>query len=54
MNVSVFTHVEVTDSQLDDLERNCRTDYVLHYLHFNHHPTACTLGNVVPYHVKDV
>ena len=52
--VSAFTHIEVTDSQLNDLERNCRTDYVLHYLHFNHHPTAYTLGNVVPHHVKDM
>ena len=52
--VSVFTRIEVTDSQLDDLERNCRTYYVLHYLHFNHHPTAWTLGNVVPHHAKDM
>ena len=52
--VSVFTRIEVTDLQLDDLERNCRTYYVLHYLHSNHHPTAWTLGNVVPHHAKDM
>ncbi|CAB4017352.1 Hypothetical predicted protein, partial [Paramuricea clavata] len=52
--VSVFSRIDVTDSQLDDLEKNCRTYFVLHYLYFDHHPTACTLGNIVSEHARDM
>ena len=50
----MFSRVEVTDSQLSDLEKNCRTYSILHNLHFKHHPTVCTLGNIVPEHGKDM
>ncbi|CAB3978205.1 Hypothetical predicted protein [Paramuricea clavata] len=53
--VSVLNRIDVTDSQLDDLEKNCRTYFVLHYLYFDHHPpTAWTLGNIVPEHARDM
>ncbi|CAB4011121.1 Hypothetical predicted protein, partial [Paramuricea clavata] len=52
--VSVFSRIDVIDSQLDDLEKNCRTYLVLHYLYFDHHPTAWTLGNIVPEHARDM
>ena len=54
--VSVFNRIAVTDSHLDDLEKNCRTYFVLHYLYFDHHPThhAWTLGNIVPEHARDM
>jgi hypothetical protein len=54
LNSAQITRIAVTDSQLDDLEKNCRTYFVLHYLYFDHHPTAWTLGNIVPEHARDM
>jgi hypothetical protein len=52
--VSVFNRMDVTDSQLHDLEKNCRTYFVLHYRYFDHHRTAWILGNIVPEHARDM
>ena len=52
--VSLFSRVEISDEQLADLEKHCRTYFLLHCLFFTHHPSSWTLGNVVPVHTKQM
>jgi hypothetical protein len=52
--VSLFSRVDINDDQLVDLERDCRTYFLLHCLFFSHNPTSWTLGNVVSVHAKQM
>ena len=52
--VALFNGIEITDEEVNDLERAFKVFFTVNSLFFSHHPTAWTLGLVVPVHVKEM
>ena len=52
--VALFNRIEITDEEVSDLEHACKVFFTVNSLFFSHHPTAWTLGLVVPVHVKEM
>ena len=55
MNVcSLFSRIQISDNELLELQRYCKTYFALNNLFFRHDPTAWTLDHVVPVHVQEM
>lgn len=52
--VSLFSRIEITDTDLVELESHCRTLFTLNCLFFSHHPTVWHLAHIVPLHMKEM
>ena len=52
--VTLFNRIEIKDEDLVDLQHACKVYFTLNCLFFAHHPTAWTLGLVVPVHAKEM
>jgi hypothetical protein len=52
--VSAFTRIHITNEEIDELEKKCRDYYILNCKFLTPHPTAWTLGFIVPAHTKDM
>ena len=52
--VSLFSRVNITDEQVQELEKYCREYYRGYWLFLSVNPTVWTLGQVVPEHTKEM
>ena len=52
--VSLFSRIELSDQQLQELGTHCKTYFTLNYIFFDHHATVWTLGQIVPTHAKEM
>ena len=52
--VSAFTRIHITNEQIDELEEKCRDYFILNCTFLTPHPTAWTLGIIVPAHTRDM
>ena len=52
--VSLFSRVNITDQQVQELEKYCREYYRGYWLFLSVNPTVWTLGQVVPEHTKEM
>lgn len=52
--VSLFSRIHITNNEIVELKHHCKTYIALNNLFFRHHPTAWTLGHVVPVHTQEM
>ncbi len=52
--VSAFTQIHITNEQINELEKKCREYYILNCMFLTPHPTAWTLGFILPAHTRDI
>ena len=52
--VSLFSRINITDNEIFKLKHSCKTFVTLNNLFFRPHPTAWTLGHVVPVHTQEM
>ena len=52
--VSLFSRINITDNEIAKLKHSCKTFVTLNNLFFRPHPTAWTLGYVVPVHTQEM